>query len=335
MLESKQPRPQTELFPFMDATVQALLQGDHRALSRLLSVVERGDPMAAQVMEQIYPYTGKAYCVGITGPPGSGKSTMVGSIVQLLRTRGLEVGVIAVDPSSPYSGGALLGDRVRMNRHYLDPGVFIRSIATRGSHGGLPRIINGVVKLVDASSKDVVLVETVGVGQTELSVMGVADTVVVTMVPEAGDIIQTMKAGLLEIADIYVVNKSDLKGADRMIEAIESMLNMAPTKPERVPPVLATRSNRDEGIEELYDAVLAHRHYMEQNSLLEMRRRKRRTTEFLGAVQDELGRRLLERISGESKLMSVLHSVDNGEQEAYSSALSVLEQGLLSDIIPN
>ena len=282
--------------------------------------------MAARVMEQIYPHTGRAYCIGITGPPGVGKSTIVDSLTQILRTRGLKVGVVAVDPTSPYSGGALLGDRIRMQRHYLDPGVFIRSVATRGSHGGLPRIIKGVVRLVGASSKDVVLVETVGVGQTELKVMGVADTVVVTLVPESGDIIQTLKAGLLEIADIYVVNKADLKGANRMVSAISSMLKMAPTRPDRVPPVLTAQAHRGEGIEQLYDAVLAHREYLERTSQLEKRRGESRGAEFLEMVEEELGRRLRERIRSEPRLNAMLLAVEKGEKDPYSSALKALDE---------
>ena len=178
-------------------------------------------------MQAVDPHTGGAYTIGITGPPGAGKSTIVDRLTELLRGQGLTVGIIAVDPTSPYTGGALLGDRIRMQRHYLDPGVFIRSIATRGESGGLPRIVKSIVRLLDASGKDVVMVETVGAGQTELGIMGVADTILVTLVPESGDAVQTLKAGVLEIADIYLVNKCDREGANQMATAITSMLQLA------------------------------------------------------------------------------------------------------------
>ena len=310
----------------MDETVEALLQGDQRVLSRLISMLERGDHDVRRVMEQIYPHTGKVYCIGVTGPPGVGKSTIVDGLTHLMRARGVGVGIVAVDPTSPYTGGALLGDRVRMQRHYLDSGVFIRSIATRGSPGGLPRIIEGVVRLMDAASKEVVLVETVGVGQTELSIMGVADTVVVTLVPESGDIIQTLKAGLMEIADVYVVNKADLEGTNRMVQAINSMLRMATTHSDWVPPVLVTQANKGQGIDQLHDAIMAHRQYLEQASLLEKRRTDRRAVEFLATVEEELGRRIKEIVDQDPDFNAVLLAVRRGELEPYSSALKALEE---------
>ena len=322
----------------MDATVQALLHGDHRALSRLITLLERGDPEAARAMEQVYPRTGKAYCIGITGPPGVGKSTIVDGLTHRLRGQGIGVGIVAVDPTSPYSGGALLGDRVRMQRHYLDTGVFIRSVATRGSYGGLPRMIKGVVRLLDAAGKEVVLVETVGVGQTELSVMGVADTIVVTLVPESGDAIQALKAGLMEIADIYVVNKADLEGANHMVAVINSMLRLAATQPDPVPPVLVTEAVNGQGIDQLHDAIMAHRQHLEASSLLQQRRTDRRAAEFLATVEEELGRRVRERVHQDSRLHSVLLAVQRGEQEPYSAALRVVDEdpslggGLLSSV---
>ena len=180
----------------MEEAARRLLTGDQRALSRLITLLERGDLQAAEVLKTIDPHTGGSYIIGITGPPGAGKSTIVDRITELLRAQGLTTGIIGVDPTSPYSGGALLGDRVRMQRHYLDPGVFIRSVAARGQAGGLPRIVKGIVRLLDAAGTDIVLVETVGVGQTELGIVSVADTVLVTLMPESGDAIQTLKAGV-------------------------------------------------------------------------------------------------------------------------------------------
>jgi len=196
--------------------VDQMLQGSQRALSRLMTLVENESPDVPDVVKAVFPHLGKASSIGVTGPPGAGKSTLVDKLTATIRRRGLSVGVIAVDPTSPFTGGALLGDRIRMQQHYLDPDVFIRSMATRGSRGGLPTTTRNVMKLLDAFGKDIILVETVGVGQTELDIMETVDTTIVALVPEAGDTIQTMKAGLMEIANIFVVNKADRPGADRL-----------------------------------------------------------------------------------------------------------------------
>ena len=314
----------------MDAAVSSLLEGDHRALSRLISLMERGDPGVGPMMERLFPHTGSAYCIGITGPPGVGKSSLTDALVDLERVEGRQVGVVAVDPSSPFSGGALLGDRVRMQRHYLDPGVFIRSIATRGTGGGVPRVIKGIVRLLDAASKDVVVVETVGVGQTELDVMGVADTVVVVLVPELGDAVQALKAGLMEIADVYVVNKGDLGGAERMVNAIESMLHMAPASGNWTPPVLVTQAVSQSGAEDrsgvgkLKEAIEAHRAHLVETGELQARRDQRRAAEFVAVVEEELGRRTREMVLRDPEIGATLAAVQNGGAEPYSAALRVV-----------
>ena len=308
----------------MVQAAQRLLKGDRRALSRLISIVERGDPQAADIMKAIDAHTGKAYTVGITGPPGAGKSTVVDQLTKLLRQQGLQVGIIGVDPTSPFSGGALLGDRIRMQRHYLDSGVFIRSVATRGQWGGLPRTVKGMVRLLDAAGTEVVLVETVGVGQAELRIMDVADTVLVTLMPESGDTIQTLKAGIMEIADIYLVNKADREGANQMVADITSMLHMAVTQQAWDPPVMLTQANSGAGIPELWGKVQEHRRHITTTSELERRRAARREQEFLETVMEEMERRLRSLVVQDPALVATLEKVGRKEAEPYSSAMEFL-----------
>jgi len=303
---------------------EQLLAGDRRILSRVISQLERGAPEAAQVLKAIDHHTGGAYTVGITGPPGAGKSTMVDRLTQLLRQEGLKVGIIGVDPTSPFTGGAILGDRIRMQRHYLDDGVFIRSVATRGHTGGVPRIVKGMVRLLDAWGTDVVLVETVGVGQSELGIMEVADTVLVTMMPESGDAIQTLKAGIMEIADIYVVNKSDRDGADQMAAAIRANLGLDSSHRDWDPPVLQTQALSGEGMAELWSKVREHRDYLESSAKLVELRAQRRKQEFLEAVEEEVGRRLKALVEGDPTLIAMLEKVAGKEAEPFSSAIDFL-----------
>lgn len=239
-----------------------MLKGDKLALARMITYVENDAVFVPEVLEAVYPRTGRCYSVGVTGPPGAGKSTLVDKLIGRLRSEGKTVGVLAVDPSSPFTGGAVLGDRIRMQRHALDDGVFIRSLGTRGTHGGLSRATRDVLRLLDAFGFDVVIIETVGVGQTELDIVDIADTTVVVLVPESGDTIQTMKAGLMEIAEIFVVNKADRQGADRILSELKSMVELGERRdPNWKIPVLLCQANRDIGTDELYETLARHRAY--------------------------------------------------------------------------
>ena len=308
----------------MSELAQRVLDGELRALSRVLTLLERGDAGVASVMERLDPHTGRGYAVGITGPPGVGKSTLVDRLAEHLRGQGLTVGILAVDPTSPFTGGALLGDRIRMQRHYLDDGVFIRSVATRGQSGGLPRIVKSMVRALDASGKDVTLVETVGVGQTELGIMGVADSVVVAMTPESGDSIQTLKAGVMEIADLYVINKADRDGANQLAAAVTAMLQMADLSEGWNPPVLLTQAHANVGIAGLWDAIVEHRNHLADTGGLETRRTERRRAEFLETVQEELYRRVARRLAGDAGLGNLLDDIDRKAAEPYAAAMGLL-----------
>ena len=312
----------------MDDIVGRLFQGDDRALSRLITQLERGSPGMAETMSRVHHRTGTAYSIGITGPPGVGKSTIVDRLSEAVRAEGLSVGVLAVDPTSPYSGGAFLGDRVRMQRHYLDSGVFIRSMASRDSSGGLPRVVKGAMRLLDAAGKDIILVETVGVGQTELGVMGTVDSVVVVLMPEAGDVIQTLKAGLMEIADIFVINKADKEGAERMATAVNSMLRMAPAANDWSPPVISTEAHNNKGIDVLYNGIKTHRTHMEESSALNKRREERTVQEFLSTVEEEFSRRMKRLMSADPGLIELLDRVKKGEVEPYSAAEKLISGGI-------
>lgn len=309
----------------MEEAARRLLAGDQRTLSRLITLLEQGELQAAGVLETIDPHTGGAYIIGITGPPGAGKSTIVDRLTELLRAQGLTTAIVGVDPTSPYSGGALLGDRVRMQRHYLDPGVFIRSVATRGQAGGLPRIVKGIVRLLDAAGTNIVLVETVGVGQAELGIVDVADTVLLALMPESGDAIQTLKAGVMEIADIFLVNKADREGAGQMAAAITGTLQLATSHPAWTPPVLLTAAQSGQGIEELWAKIQEHREYLTATSELTKRRGLRRQGEFLETVEQEMARRLKALVQRDPALIATLGDVANKKAEPYSAAMQFID----------
>src|SRR5947199_6194318 len=257
-----------------------MLGGDRVALARLMTLVENRAPGLPALMSRLHPHTGRAHVIGITGRPGAGKSTLTDRVTARLRAAGHRVGIVAVDPTSPFSGGAVLGDRIRMQAHFLDPGVFIRSLASRGSHGGVARATRDVIRLLDAFGMDRILVETVGVGQTELDVIRLADTTVVVLVPEAGDAVQVMKAGLLEIADVFPVNKADRDGAERMRSELVQMLHLHAASSWEIP-VLPTVAAADVGLDAFLEALDRHREFLATDTDRARRQRERREGELV------------------------------------------------------
>jgi LAO/AO transport system kinase len=316
----------------LDALVELMLAGDRRALARLITRVENREPGVPELMRRIHARTGRAYTVGITGPSGAGKSTLVDRLTAAIRKTGATVSVVAVDPTSPFTGGAVLGDRIRMQAHTLDPGVFIRSMATRGSLGGLARATAEVQKLLDAAGFDWVLVETVGVGQTELDVVKLADTTVVVLVPESGDAIQTMKAGLLEAADILVVNKADREGAPRLLTELKYMVHLhregqqASRDLEWEVPILSTEAVHDVGVVVLLEAVGRHRAALESSGALERRRQARRARELRALILAELRQEVDKALADGGTLEQVLADVEAGRVDPYTAIRTIAER---------
>lgn len=314
--------------PDIAGLIDRMFAGDRVALARVLTLVENRSLPGTHIMSRIYPRCGRAYVVGITGPPGAGKSTLTNALVARARADNQTVAVVAVDPSSPFSGGAVLGDRIRMQSHFLDPGVFIRSLSSRGSHGGVSRPTRDLTRVLDAFGFDYIIIETVGVGQTELDVMRLADTTIVVLVPEAGDTIQVMKAGLLEIADIFVVNKADREGAERMRTDLEAMLHLHGPTSWSIP-VLLTQAPQNVGTEELWKAIRWHRTHREGQGGRAPIDSERHEAELLDILDEELRGRMRRAISRARAdgIASVVEAVRQGTLDPYAAALEILADG--------
>lgn len=307
-----------------------ILEGDVRAASRLMRDVDDGHPSAVAELRALFPHGGRAIVVGLTGAPGAGKSSLCDRLIAHYRGQGKKVGVVAVDPTSPFSGGAILGDRIRMQTHATDPDVFIRSLATRGNLGGLSRAAADCVRIMDAMGKDVVLVETVGVGQDEIDVAGLAHCVVVVVVPGMGDDIQAIKAGILEVADVFAVNKADREGADRTVRELESMLELrhatlpaaSPGAPELwEPPIVKTVATSEQGVRELADAVAAQLAFLDRTGQRSQREAKRARTEFLALLREKLLATALARLEQqEGRLDEVAARIAAREADPWSLA---------------
>jgi LAO/AO transport system kinase len=299
--------------------------GDRRALARAITLVENGDPLAYDVVRDLYPDTGQAYAVGLTGPPGVGKSSLISALVRHVRAESTTVGVVSVDPSSPFSHGALLGDRIRLSDHFLDPDVFIRSMGTRGHLGGLAEATLQALLVLDAAGKDVVFLETVGTGQSEVEVIGIADTVLLVLMPGSGDSVQALKAGIMEIPDVIAINKMDHPAAKTMLNEVRSILGLDHNREWR-PPIVLTEATRGENVPELWEKIAAHRTYLEDSGQLEARRARNLAGEVFSVASARAKQHLEHAVSGDPELERLLEAVQRRELDPMTAVREILEK---------
>ena len=306
---------------------ERILQGDIRAAARLMRDIDDGFKSAVEELKELYPRTGNAFILGITGPPGAGKSTLVDQVTALYRSRNKRVGIVAIDPSSPFTGGAILGDRIRMNRHAEDDGVFIRSLATRGHLGGVSRSTGDVVNVLDAMGMDVIIIETVGVGQDEIDIVRMAHTTVVVMVPGLGDDIQAIKAGILEIGDVFVVNKADRDGADRTARELTVMLEMNPDKDRAwQPKVLQTEASRNRGIEDLVGEIEEHRSYLHNSGMIRHFLEEKNARLFQELLKERLFAEVFGHLHVNGRFRAIVEGLVSRQKDPYSAVEEILAE---------
>jgi len=308
----------------MNDIASKVLKGEPRSVARLITLAENNSPEATIAMKDIHPNTGDAHVIGITGVMGGGKSTLISEITREYRKQDKKVGIIAIDPTSPFSGGALLGDRVRMMELAMDEGVFIRSMGTRGMLGGLTSAVYDVVEILDASGKDIVIVETVGVGQAEVDVIKIADTTLVVLVPGLGDSIQTIKAGVMEIADIYVINKADRPDVNQAVAEVESLVDIDCSNKDRKIPVLTTNARNGEGIKELVNEIIKHKNYLDNSKEFDIKRMKRYEAELIEIIKKRLMNLIFDESKFKDKVESLIIKIFKKEVDPYTAADEIL-----------
>ncbi|KXG76885.1 putative GTPase ArgK [Fervidicola ferrireducens] len=303
--------------------VEGILKKDKKTAARLITLIEREDPKAIDALKKLYKHTGNSYIIGITGPPGAGKSSLVNELAKKMRAKGKTVGIIAVDPTSPFTGGALLGDRIRMQDLTLDPGIFIRSMASRGSLGGIAKAAYDAVNVLDAFGMDYIIIETVGVGQTEIDIVKVADMVVVVLVPGLGDDVQAIKAGIMEIADIFAVNKSDREGADKLVTEIEMMLDLSQKEFDLKPPIIKTVATTGIGIDELEAKISEHLSYIQNKGLLEQKRKEKTREKFMELIKFHISKMIFQE-KGDI-IETLLKDISNKVIDPYTAMEKLLQ----------
>lgn len=306
---------------------EKILKGDVQAASRLMRDIDDDVESVIEELKRLYPRTGRAHIVGITGPPGVGKSTLIDKLIEGFRREGKTVGIVVVDPTSLFSGGAILGDRIRMQRHSTDEGVFIRSLATRGHVGGISRSTHNIITVMDALGKEVILVETVGVGQDEVDIIHTVDTSIVVLVPGLGDDIQAIKAGILEIGDIFVINKCDYEGADKIERELRTMVEMGGVRPDGwTPPIYRTEAVREKGIEELLSGIERHHDRVSQKNLRQQHERERARSEFLEILTSSIAKKLQQHLSQNGELDRIEKAMVNKEKDPYTLAEEIIQK---------